>query len=76
MITNFQIFEKNWTPKQVPNWFFLVLNESRGIPVFDSLMRMEFVGLRGVSDHYEISKSWFDVRGLLLIMRGVLRSLK
>lgn len=75
MITDFQIFEKNWTPKQIPNWFFLVLRLSttdfqKRKSELESLMNMEFVGLGGISDHYKISKSWFDVRDLLLVMKG------
>lgn len=77
MITEFQIFEKKWIKKNIPNWFFLVLrlrisdfNTVDEDPTLDSLMRMEFIQLKGISDHYHISESWFDVRELLLIMKG------
>lgn len=68
MITEFQIFEKKWTPK-TPKWFFLVLRVSDN-KVWDSLMRMEFIQLKGISDNYRIAKSWFDIRELFLIMKG------
>ena len=77
MITEFQIFEKNWKPKNVPNWFFLVLrlptgtfDDTKRKDVLNSLMNMELIQLKGISDHYNISKSWFDVRDILLIMKG------
>ena len=79
MITDFKIFEKNWKPKNVPNWFFLVLRLPTEIfshintqrkEVLSSLMNMELIQLKGISDHYNISKSWFDVRDMLLIMKG------
>ena len=77
MITDFKIFEKNWKPKNVPNWFFLVLRLPTGTfdytkrtSVLNSLMNMEFIQLKGISDHYGISKSWFDVRDILLIIKG------
>jgi hypothetical protein len=73
MITEFQIFEKNWKPKNAPNWFFLVLklptgtfDDTKRKEVLSSLMNMELIQLKGISDHYNISKSWFDVRDILL----------
>ena len=77
MIIDFQIFEKKWIKKEVPKWFYLVLRlpsgdfekEKRNFTL-DSLMRMEFTQLKGISDHYRISKSFFDIRDSLLIMRG------
>jgi hypothetical protein len=69
MITDFQIFEKKWIPKNEPNWFYLVLRVGDD-KVWDSLMRMEFLNLKGISDHYGIAKHWFDIRELLVIMNG------
>ena len=69
MITDFQIFEKKWVKKNIPNWFYLVLRVGDN-RVWDSLMRMEFIKLTGISDHYGIARRWFDIRELLLIMKG------
>ena len=69
MITKFKLFENK---KDIPNWFYLVLrfHEQEREKTLDSLMRMELIQLKGVSDSYGISKSWFDVRDLLIVMNG------
>ena len=69
MITKFKLFENK---KDIPNWFYLVLkfHEQEYEKTSDSLMRMELIQLKGISDSYMISKSWFDIRDLLIVMNG------
>lgn len=69
-----QINEKNIETFTDPNWFYLVLRDGsvRGDKnpnvVWESLSRMKFDGLRGISDNILISRAWFDVRNIMLVM--------
>ena len=55
-----------------PNWFYLVLRDSRNSNnsklTWESLSRIEFDGLRGISDNILISRAWFDIRPVMLVM--------
>jgi hypothetical protein len=44
----------------------LVLRDTE--ETFDKLTKLELVGLKGISDNYNIAKRWFDVRNLILVM--------
>jgi len=70
MITNLDIFEKKWIKKDTPNWFYLVLGDDNEKKVWSSLKNMKFINLKGISDNYRISKSFFDIRDIFLIMKG------
>lgn len=57
------------------DWFYLVIRghgSMRGHgnkdTVYQSLVKMEFEGLRGISDNPKVSMAWFDVRSIMLIM--------
>jgi hypothetical protein len=69
MITQFNLYEKNIIKKDIPKWFFLVLNIHKN-NVYESLMNMEFLFLKGISDDIRICNSFFDIRDLFLIMDG------
>ena len=62
-----QLFEDFRILKDTPKWFYLVLRISKA---WESLLKMEFDGLIGISDNPNIIKNWFDIRDTLLIMRG------
>jgi len=59
-----------------PDWFYVVLrengktkgNQHSKLQVWESLSKMNFENLRGVSDNTGIIRSWFDVRSFMLVM--------
>ncbi len=66
-MNHLQLFEDFRILKDTPKWFYLVLRVDKA---WDSLLKMEFDGLTGISDNPEIINYWFDVRDTLLIMKG------
>lgn len=57
------------------DWFYLVIRghgKLRGHgnkdQVYQSLAKMEFEGIRGISDNPKVSNAWFDVRSIMLVM--------
>lgn len=62
-----KIFEDFRIIEKAPKWFYLVLRFEKA---WESLLKMEFNGVVGISDNPKIINSWFDVRDTLLIMDG------
>jgi hypothetical protein len=66
-MNHIKLFEDFKILKENPKWFYLVLRFEKA---WDSLLKMEFDGVIGVSDNPNIINSWFDIRDTLLIMNG------
>lgn len=69
MITQFNLYENKIIKKDIPKWFFLVLNIYKN-NLGESLRNMEFLFLKGISDDISICNSFFDIRDMFLIMDG------
>lgn len=68
------IIDENVSDEKTPEWFYLVLRDSRSgrnpgnQNVWKSLSTGKFKGLRGISDNPLISRAWFDVRPIMIVM--------
>lgn len=64
-MNHLKLYEDFRILEDVPKYFYLVVNIKRA---WESLIKMKFVGLKGISDNPNIINSFFDVRDTLLVI--------